>query len=84
VMFDGLTLIDDVSERLGVEVPVTSDVSTLGGFVTTRLGKIPRAGDKVPLDGYDLTVAEMRGRRVTKVLASRRAEPVAAVASRDR
>jgi CBS domain containing-hemolysin-like protein len=85
VMFDGLTLIDDVSERLGVDVPATPDVSTVGGFVTTRLGKIPRAGDKVSLSGYDLTVAEMRGRRVTKVLASRRPEPmVAAVASRDR
>ena len=85
VMFDGLTLIDDVSERLGVEFPATADVSTLGGFVTTRLGKIPRAGDKVPVNGYDLTVAEMRGRRVTKVLATRRAEPRAAAAgSRER
>ncbi len=73
--FDGLTVVEDVWERLGVEPPEIGDVSTLGGFMAERLGKIPRPGDTVTLDGYDLTVAEMKGRRVTKVVAVRRAEP---------
>jgi len=82
LLFDGLMLIDDVGERLGVRLPETADVSTLGGFVTAHVGRIPRPGDKVAVDGYDLTVTEIRGRRVTKILATRRAEGRADVATR--
>ena len=80
LVFDGLTLIDDVAERLGVKLPETADVSTLGGFVTARIGRMPRPGDKVSVDGYDLKVVEVRGRRVTKVLAVRRPVRVEAAA----
>jgi CBS domain containing-hemolysin-like protein len=72
LVFDGLTLVDDVAERLGVTLPETADVSTLGGFVTAHVGRMPRPGDKVAVEGYDLTIAEIKGRRVTKVLAARR------------
>jgi CBS domain containing-hemolysin-like protein len=75
LVFDGLCLIDDVGERLGVKLPESGDVSTLGGFVTAQVGRIPRQGDKVPCDGYEFQVVEIRGRRVTKVLATRRPEP---------
>jgi CBS domain containing-hemolysin-like protein len=72
LVFDGLTLLDDVAERLGVELPETADVSTLGGFVTARAGRMPRPGDRVAVEVWDLTVTEIKGRRVTKVLAARR------------
>jgi|SRR5579871_667366 len=68
-LFDGLTPIGDVAERLAVELSAGPEVSTLGGLVTERLGRIPRPGDKVVVAGFELTVVEMRGRRVTKVLA---------------
>jgi CBS domain containing-hemolysin-like protein len=73
LVFDGLTLVDDVADRLGIKLPETADVSTLGGFVTARVGRMPRPGDKVAIDGYDFTVVEIRGRRVTKVLVAPRA-----------
>jgi CBS domain containing-hemolysin-like protein len=74
LVFDGLSLLDDVWEKLGIEVEAASasDVSTLGGYVTERLGRIPRLGDRTSVDGYDLRVLEMKGRRVSKVLAARR------------
>ena len=71
LVFDGLTLVDDVGERLGVTLPETSDVSTLGGLVAARVGRIPRVGDTLTLEGCRFTVTEMRGRRVTKVLVAR-------------
>jgi CBS domain containing-hemolysin-like protein len=73
LVFDGLTLVDDVADRIGIKLPETADVSTLGGFVTARVGRMPRPGDKVSVDGYDFTIVEIRGRRVTKVLVARRA-----------
>jgi magnesium and cobalt exporter, CNNM family len=70
LVFDGLTLIDDVGERLGVKLPENADVSTLGGLVAVHVGRIPRVGDRVTVEGHAFTVVEMRGRRVTKVLAA--------------
>lgn len=82
LLFDGLTLIDDLADRLGVDLEADeAEVSTVGGLVTARLGKIPRPGDRMALGSYDLVVMEMRGRRVTKVLARRRVEPSAAARS---
>ena len=75
LVFDGLTLVDDVEERLGVELPETADVSTLGGFVTAQVGRMPRPGDRIRVEGFQLKVLEVIGRRVTKVLAAKHAEP---------
>jgi len=80
LVFDGLTLVDDVGERLGIKLPETADVSTLGGLVTSHVGRMPRPGDRVSLEGYDFTVLEIRGRRLTKVLVARRTESEATAA----
>jgi CBS domain containing-hemolysin-like protein len=81
LVFDGLMLIDDAAERLGMSLPEVADVNTIGGFITARLGRLARPGDRVVVDGYELSVLEVRGRRVTKVLAARRGEPGAGVAA---
>ena len=59
-------------DRPVFEMPTSTEVSTLGGFVTEQLGRIPRVGDRTRLDGYELRVLEMKGRRVSKVLVVRR------------
>jgi CBS domain containing-hemolysin-like protein len=69
LVFDGLALIDDVAEHLGVELETSGDVSTLGGYITARLGRIPRRGDRVALRNHELRVLDMKSRRVGKVLA---------------
>jgi putative hemolysin len=74
LLFAGLIPIGDVAERLGVELAAGPEVSTLAGLVTERLGRIPRPGDTVTVPGFELKVVDMRGRRVTKVLAVARPE----------
>jgi CBS domain containing-hemolysin-like protein len=64
---DGLVLLDEIAERLGVEIP-EHESATLGGFVIARLGRIARIGDTVDLNGYQAKVVEMKGRRVSKLL----------------
>jgi CBS domain containing-hemolysin-like protein len=80
LVFDGLTLIDDVADRLGVKLPETADVSTLGGFVTAHVGRMPRPGDRISVADHDFTVVEIRGRRVTRVLVAPHRAPEAAAA----
>ncbi len=44
------------------------DVSTVGGLVLAELGRVPRAGERLVLDGYDLTVEQVLRRRVGRVV----------------
>jgi putative hemolysin len=44
---------------------------TLGGFVMTRLERVPREGDQVEYGGYRFEVVDMDGNRVDKVLVER-------------
>jgi len=70
-LIDGLTSIDEVNEYLGTAIE-DPEYDTIGGFVTGRLGRIPRVGDSVEVDGFRFTVETMVGLRVGTL----RAEPI--------
>jgi len=65
-----LSLIDVRSDHK-VNIP-EGDWSTLGGYVFTRLGRIPRIGDRVIFAGGELEVIAMEGRRVAGVRVNRK------------
>lgn len=48
----------------------TGDYETLGGFLMSRLGRIPEVGDITDWDGRRFEVVDMDGRRVDRVLVS--------------
>ncbi|MGO1317380.1 MAG: hemolysin family protein [Cellulomonadaceae bacterium] len=55
---------DELTEATGLEVPESPAYETLGGLVMARLGRVPRVGDEVEVDGVRLQVASMVRRRV--------------------
>jgi len=60
-----------VKLRLGLQaLPGENNATTMGGFVLERLGRVPKAGDKVGYGGYVFEVVDMDGRRVDKLLIS--------------
>jgi len=67
---DGRVTLDDLSQALGrpFEHP---EVSTVGGLVYFVLGRVPRAGDELTLDGYKVVVERVDRRRVTRVVLQR-------------
>ncbi len=67
----GAMSVDDANEELKLELP-QGPYETVAGFVLSRLGHIPREGETFSLDGLKIVVAEMKGVKVSKVLASRR------------
>ncbi len=69
---EGLTAIDDLGERLGVDLP-DDGVETVGGLVFSHLGRVPRVGDRVEIAGLVLEVNEMDGRRIALVRVTRTA-----------
>jgi CBS domain containing-hemolysin-like protein len=58
---------DEVRERTGFEMP-EGDFDTLAGFLLTLFDRIPKPGDQVAYDGWELKVTAMDGRRIDSVL----------------
>jgi putative hemolysin len=75
---DGLLNLDDVTEQTGVTLP-DGPYETLAGYVMASLGRLPRVGDAVEVDGHRLEVTELDGRRVARV----RVTPLEPPAERD-
>lgn len=77
-LVDGMQTVEDFKELLGIEQLPEEDADTyqtLGGFVMTQLGRIPKAGDHFKRDEVRYEVMDMDGNRVDKVLVKRE-EPV--------
>lgn len=60
---DGLTPIHDVEEKLNIEIE-EEDVSTIGGLITSELGRIPEVGQTVRLGNLELEAVEVDEKRV--------------------
>jgi CBS domain containing-hemolysin-like protein len=48
------------------------EVSTVGGLVYSVLGRVPRAGDELTIDGHRVVVERVDQRRVTQVSFEKR------------
>ena len=71
--FDGLVLLDDVSEILNIEFDEPEE-DTVGGFVFGLLGRRPEVGDSVMVEGYRFEVLNSAGFRVERVKVTPMAE----------
>jgi CBS domain containing-hemolysin-like protein len=65
-MIDGLTLIEEVNEHLGLNLQ-NPHYDTIAGYVLGKLGRIPRVGDTVEGDGVCLRVESMDGLRIARL-----------------
>jgi CBS domain containing-hemolysin-like protein len=68
----GGTPVDEVNDRLHLELPEDDEYDSIGGFVLHELGRVPEDGESVEADGARLTVEKMAGNRIEKVRIERR------------
>jgi len=55
-------------ENYGLELPVDTDAfNSVGGFVFSELGRLPKRGDTISADGYSIRVESVRQNRVEAV-----------------
>lgn len=74
-LLDGLLDIDDFKERFDIDALPSeddSDFRTMGGFIITYLGHIPKAGEYFDWQNYRFEVMDMDGNRVDKVMLVQR------------
>ncbi len=68
VRMAGKMALVDAAAHLGVEIGADVEDRTLGGYATDVLGRIPVAGDEVPLGDRVMKIAAVQRRRVVQVL----------------
>ncbi|MBR1806037.1 MAG: HlyC/CorC family transporter, partial [Selenomonadaceae bacterium] len=71
---DGLCDIDEFKERFNIdELPdeERDHFQTMGGFLTSQFGYIPKVGEMRDWNGFRFKVAEMNGVRIGKILITR-------------
>lgn len=68
---DGRVSLDELSAALGATFE-HAEVSTVGGLVYSILGRVPKPGDELTLDGYRVIVERVDQRRVTQVSFEKR------------
>jgi putative hemolysin len=73
-VFSAKVDIDALTERLGVDIE-REGFETIGGYLMSRLGRVPAVGEQLAFDGLAIEVLEAERRRVLKVRV-RRAEGV--------
>jgi len=69
-VIDAQMWVDDVNERLEIDLPVSESYETIGGLIIDMLGHIPmHPGEKVEINEGKITlvVLQMHGRRIVKV-----------------
>ncbi|HEY4532662.1 MAG TPA: hemolysin family protein [Fusobacterium sp.] len=65
---DAMIDIETLDKELGIQLPVSEDYESLGGLITTELGRVTEKGDKLELENVKLQVLEMDKMRISKVL----------------
>lgn len=67
---DGAARIDEVNSAIsvfGVEIPESEDYDTVGGFITTTLGRIPAKGESFTHERMAFKILEARATKVVRV-----------------
>ncbi|MGD8786943.1 MAG: hemolysin family protein [Phycisphaerales bacterium] len=64
---DARTNIDDINDQLELDLPEDEDYETIGGFVFSRLGYIPKTGESFDYENLKFTIASAEARRIKRV-----------------
>jgi putative hemolysin len=64
---DGRVYIDELNRQVGLSIPEEEGFDTLGGFISTTLGRIPPAGTLFEHRGVKYTILSAEPQKVNRV-----------------
>jgi magnesium and cobalt transporter len=70
IVFSAKVAIEEMTERLGLSID-EEGFETVGGYVLTRAGRVPAAGEQFEADGVSIEVLEAERRRIHKIRVRR-------------
>ena len=65
-LISGKVEVDLINEKYKLNVPY-GDYETLGGYITSRLGRIPAQGERVTIDNFNILIAKGNNTRIDMV-----------------
>lgn len=71
-LVSGWMPIEDFAGLIGIAEPDSGDYHTVAGFMLEQFGHLPNVGEAFSRDGWHFEVVDMDGRRIDKILVSRR------------
>jgi len=57
----------DAEREFGIKLPHNSEYETIGGFISTTMGIVPKPGSIIHYDGYEIKVLSSNERKILKV-----------------
>lgn len=69
-LFSGSVHVEEMANLMKVDIE-GHGFETVGGFLLSRLGRVPAVGEHLEVDGLDVEVVETEQRRITRVRMSR-------------
>jgi CBS domain containing-hemolysin-like protein len=75
-VFSGSVHVEEMANLMRVTIE-GQGFETVGGFLLSRLGRVPAVGEHFDLDGLDVEILETEQRRITRVRLRRQVEDLA-------
>ncbi len=72
---NGRAHLEEINEQLGTQLPEDQEYDTLGGFLLSELGRVPKAGESLEWHGLRMTVVAANRRRVDTVRLETQLKP---------
>ena len=66
-LVEGKINIEDLNEKLDLSIPAEEDFESLGGFILSQLGAIPKEKESIQFENYEFIVEKVVGRRIKSV-----------------
>ena len=68
---DGSMRIEEANEEMGLDLPESDSYETVAGFIFSLLGRIPQSGERLRFRTMTLTIIEMRGLKIERILLTK-------------
>jgi putative hemolysin len=65
---DARTYIDDLNDQFELNLPEDEDYDTIGGFIFSRLGYIPKTGENFDYENLKFTISSAEPRRIKRIV----------------
>ncbi|HHE54985.1 MAG TPA: HlyC/CorC family transporter [Caldithrix abyssi] len=77
-LVDGGTLIDEINEELGLNLPTEEGVDTLAGFLLGQFGSVPKNKDKIDFNGYQFIIEKATKKRIqqVRIILKKQSKPI--------
>jgi putative hemolysin len=70
-VFSGKVSINELVERLNVQIEREGGFETVGGYLLSQIGRVPNVGERFQIDGLNVEILDAQRRRINMVRISK-------------